>query len=176
MRDEAAPRGELEQMAFDHFNEPMLCGFELVRCIGYGEYASDCYVIARRPNPRAERIWITCVGGYTFLDRLKNQRHVKAHNGEEWDDLRRLDYYLGLNGVPREAEFIVERRPEESALDAADGCKPDLIEDHVAARIVANFCYLKGWTQGWEAMSGDEQAEIIRMVDSIKRREIIHPV
>jgi hypothetical protein len=91
-----------------HFNEPMLCGTELVRCVGYGEDAIDCYIITRRPNPHGDVMWITLVGGYTYLNRLKGQGYVKGNTGEDWDDLFRLDSTLTLNGAPKEEKFIVK--------------------------------------------------------------------
>jgi hypothetical protein len=100
---------KLEKMCRDHFNEPfLLCG-EVARCIGYGEDERDCYIITRRRD--GEVVWATCVGGYVWLDRLKGQGYVKAHNGEDWDDLTRLE--IELRRCPREPEFILERRPYE---------------------------------------------------------------
>lgn len=97
----------LKDEALAHFNEPMLVGFDVARCIGYGEDDSDCYIIVKRPNPHNDVIWHTMVGGYTWLDRLKGQGYVKSRNGEDWDDLYRLDSDLELNGSPKEAEPLV---------------------------------------------------------------------
>ena len=98
-----------------HFNEPMLAMFDLVRCVGYGEDEDDCYIIARRPNPNGDLIWLTCVGGYTFLNKLEGQEYVLGYSGEHWDDLTRLDNLLTLNGAPREPEFkvIIELEPKD---------------------------------------------------------------
>jgi hypothetical protein len=97
-----------------HFNEPMLSMFSVVRCVGYGEDDCDCYIIAQRPNPKGDLIWLTMVGGYTFLDRLKGQGHVVSTSGEDWDDLFRLDHVLALNGAPKAEEFIVKIEHETS--------------------------------------------------------------
>lgn len=96
------------EMALAHFNEPMLSMWGVVRCIGYGETAVDCYIIARKPG--GQIAWLTCVGGYTFLDRLRGQGHVVSTSGEEWDDLLRLDNGLTLNDCPPEGEFLVDLR------------------------------------------------------------------
>lgn len=107
---------DIEQMCRDHFNEPVLMMFELARLIGYAEDESDCYLIVKYPDRGV--VWHSAVGGYTFLDRLKGQGFVvptyPEFEGEGWDDLIRLDNMLALNGVPKEKEFIVDIRPEES--------------------------------------------------------------
>jgi hypothetical protein len=104
---------QLRNEILSHFNEPMLCMGVVVRCVGYGENEMDAYVIILQPKPY--RIYPhkpvlrhTCVGGYTFLDRLKGQQHVKAHNEEDWDDLTRLDGDLTRAGAPKEASPIIE--------------------------------------------------------------------
>ena len=102
---------ELYEMALRHFNEPMLNLLEVVRLVGYGETGVDCYLIAMKP--RGDVIWITCVGGYTFLDRLRGQNYVKSSSGEDWDDLYRLDNSLALNGCPRANEFRLEIRHDD---------------------------------------------------------------
>lgn len=102
---------DLQKMCEAHFNEPMISGSEIVRCIGYGETAVDCYIITRHIGGKVS--WSTCVGGYVFLDRLKGQNRVTSNSGDNWDDLTRLDSLLSLNGCLREAEFITDRRPEE---------------------------------------------------------------
>jgi len=103
---ENAPSGDLYEMCLSHFNEPMISFGELARCVGYGETAVDCYILVRKR--RGELIWHTCVGGYTFLSRLKGQGYVKAHNGEDWDDLTRMDSELTCAGAPPEVEFLVK--------------------------------------------------------------------
>lgn len=112
------PSNELEQMCRDHFNEPMISNLGIVRCVGYGEDERDCYIIVRVPGWRNELphdVWHTCVGGYTFLDRLKGQGYVKAHNGEDWDDLTRLDSELTYSYAPKAAEFILKiEQPDAS--------------------------------------------------------------
>lgn len=102
---------ELHQIALRHFNEPMLAHHEVVRCIGYGETAIDCYFIAKRPRGRI--VWLSCVGGYTFLGRLKGQGYVLSRGGEEWDDLYRLDSSLGLNGCTREESFRLDLQHDD---------------------------------------------------------------
>lgn len=105
---------DIQQMCFDHFNEPVLMSFELARLIGYGADADDCYLIVK--YPRRGRVWHTAVGGYMFLDRLKGQNLVNpkypSYEGEVWDDFNRLDNMLKVNGVPKAAEFLVEIRAE----------------------------------------------------------------
>lgn len=101
-------RGTYLEEVRAHFNEPMLMGAEVVRCIGYGEDEKDCYVIMRRPQPHNDVIWHTMVGDYYFLDKLKGQQYVKGYTGEDWDDLFRLDADLQRAGVPKEAEFCVD--------------------------------------------------------------------
>jgi hypothetical protein len=114
MNEIVPKRSDLEQMCREHFNEPMLSMFDVVRCVGYGESADDCYVIVREPHyPEGKLRWLTCVGGYTFLDRLRGQGYVKSSDGEDWDDLVRLDSTLALNGAPKEAGFILDLRPDE---------------------------------------------------------------
>lgn len=102
---------ELHAMALAHFNEPIIAMARVVRLIGYGEDERDCYLICREMYGKT--VWHTCVGGYTFLDRLKGQGYVKAPNGEGWDDLTRLDSVLAINGCPHEAEFVLDIRPDE---------------------------------------------------------------
>ncbi len=89
-----------------HFNEPIICHTLVCRLIGYGEDEMDCYLICRRPDGTI--FWNTFVGGYTFLDRLKGQGRVIAHNGEEWDDLSRLSSFLEFNGCPKEETLKFE--------------------------------------------------------------------
>lgn len=98
---------DLEQMCRDHFNEPMLSSFEVVRCIGYGEDEHDCYVIMLHRG--GKRTWHTCVGGYIFLDALRGQDHIIT-GVNEYDDLGRLDSMLSLNGAPKQDEFLLELR------------------------------------------------------------------
>lgn len=100
-------------MCLDHFNEPVLMMFELARLIGFGDDGDDYYLIVKYPkHPSGKIVWHTAVGGYIFLDKLKDQRlTVPSHPtfyGEIWSDLSRLDNMLTLNGVPREEKFIVE--------------------------------------------------------------------
>lgn len=82
-----------------HFNEPVLVGLDIGRVIGYAEDEWDCYVIIRPRN--AADYWHTAVGGYIFLDFLKNQ-----NNAGVYDDYIRLDSLLTLNGCKPEREFI----------------------------------------------------------------------
>jgi hypothetical protein len=96
----------------EHFNEPMLAGFDVVRCIGYGEDEDDCYVIYRRPG--GEIIWHTMVGGYMFLSLLKMQGRVVSTTGEEWNDLSRLDNMLTLNDAPKEDKMMCVFRDDET--------------------------------------------------------------
>jgi len=99
----------LLEEAKKHFNEPILIGFDLCRCIGYAEDDDDCYLIVKRPNgPRAGVSWCTFVGGYTYLDCLKQQGVTQSlHTNEIWTDYSRLDNTLELNGCEKEEKFIV---------------------------------------------------------------------
>lgn len=107
---------DIQKMCLEHFNEPVLLGFDLARLIGYGEDADDCYLIVKYPHRGV--VWHTAVGGYTFLSRLKGQNFVipnhPSFEGEVWDDFIRLDNMLALNNVPKEEKFIVDIRPEQS--------------------------------------------------------------
>lgn len=96
----------LLQEAMAHFNEPILMGFNLCRLIGYSEDDEDCYMIVF--DPRRGRYKNTFVGGYTYLDCLKQQGQVRSVSGEDWNDFTRLDSLLELNGAPKAPEFIVE--------------------------------------------------------------------
>lgn len=109
---------DMEEMCRLHFNEPMISFHEIARCIGYGETALDCYIITRHIGGKI--VWNTCVGGYTFLDRLKGQEHVVSTEGENWDDFTRLDSSLALNGCPREESFLLDVR-----LDDFEGRRKD---------------------------------------------------
>lgn len=105
--------GELEAEVRSHFNEPMLAGYELGRCVGYAEDEDDCYIIVQFPRgSRRETVWNTMVGGYTWLSPLRDQGVVYAYNGEIWNDLFRLDSSLALNGCPKRTAFeAVYRSP-----------------------------------------------------------------
>ena len=101
----------VEQWCRDNFNMPVLHGLEVVRCIGYGESAVDQYIIMQ--CPRLGVFWNSAVGGYTSLLKLKGQGYVRAHNGEDWDDMTRLDGDLTRSGVPKVAEFVLDLRPDD---------------------------------------------------------------
>jgi hypothetical protein len=95
----------LTQEYFDevkaHFNEPILIWSTLCRCVGYAEDEWDCYIIVDEIGGR--RGYVSLVGGFIYLDRLKGQGE-----GGEWDDLKRLDLLLELNGAPKVNEFVLE--------------------------------------------------------------------
>lgn len=110
---------ELEKMCRDHFNEPVLLGFDVGRLVGYAEDDDDCYLIVNHPNP-TKTTYHTCVGGYIFLDCLKDKGLVISKSGERWDDYYRLDNMLRLNGAPKVPEFIIRRFPSND--------KPDELE------------------------------------------------
>lgn len=105
--------------ALKHFNEPILIGFDLCRCVGYAEDWEDCYLIIS--NPHRGLAYCTMVGGYIYLDGLKGQNHVKPSSGEEWDDYTRLDDLLELNGAPKVDKFICEVVPAAGVEPALDG-------------------------------------------------------
>ncbi len=109
-----AKSNEILKMCRSHFNEPLIVGFDVARLIGYGEDEMDCYLICQHPKyPDGETKWWSAVGGYTFLDRLKGQDYVRSTDGEDWDDLVRLDNVLSLNGAPKADEFkvVIEEPP-----------------------------------------------------------------
>jgi len=65
---------ELEMEVRAHFNEPMLSGWEIGRCVGYAEDESDNYIIISFPNgSKRSKVWATLVGGYTWLSSLRNK-------------------------------------------------------------------------------------------------------
>ena len=97
-------------MCKEHFNEPIIISGKLARLIGYSETNIDCYLIC---SIEGKIIYHTAVGGYTFLNRLKGQNYVKAHNGEDWDDFFRLNNELEYNGAPKAPAFIVETDLDE---------------------------------------------------------------
>jgi hypothetical protein len=99
----------IEQMCREHFNEPVLMGFDLGRLIGFAEDDHDYYLIIRYPKYPDGRIsYHTAVGGYIFLNQLKFQNCVVSTTGEVWSDYTRMDSFLTLNGSPKEDEFIVK--------------------------------------------------------------------
>jgi hypothetical protein len=115
--DMEAMNKERREMALQHFNEPMLSSFSVVRCIGYAEDEKDCYIIVRYPRIENSVVWLTCVGGYMFLDRLKGQQEIRnagEDRNETWDDFWRLDHWLGLNGAPQEPMFLEDYTTRES--------------------------------------------------------------
>lgn len=87
----------LEQMCRDHFNEPMI--------VRHSKNAE---------SSMGRITWCTCVGGYAFLDRLKDQDQVISTKGEHWNDFTRLDSVLALNGCPREESFMLDLCPDFS--------------------------------------------------------------
>lgn len=101
-----------------HFNEPVLVSFHLARIIGYAETGADSYLIVAQPENangrwRSHVYWHTMVGGYVYLDRLKGQNYVKSQEGEDWDDLFRLDKLLHYNGCPKMEEFQIILKPDD---------------------------------------------------------------
>lgn len=111
MSETSVHNRELYEMCRAHFNEPMIAMERVVRCIGYGETAVDCYVISQSMGGKVT--WHTCVGGYFWLDRLKGQDYVRSTGGEDWDDLYRLDNVLALNGAPKADAFRLELRHDD---------------------------------------------------------------
>lgn len=110
MTDINCSNPELLEMCREHFNEPFILNHEIARCIGYEETGEDCYIICR--NSEGKIRYSTCVGGYIWLDFLKNQGIVYPNNpkfeGEVWNDFVRLDSSLSLNRCPKEPEFILK--------------------------------------------------------------------
>ena len=106
----------VQEMCEQHFNEPVISHLEVVRLIGYGETAVDCYLISSSVSQGV--VWLSAVGGCIFLDRLKGQGYIRSTEGENWDDFIRLDSWLELNGAPRVKDFIVDLRPDDH-----EGCE-----------------------------------------------------
>lgn len=106
---------ELYEEVKKHFNEPVIIGFNLCRIIGYAEDDEDCYLIYKHPIKGSR--WCTLVGGYTYLDSLKDQGvtipSYPSFPGERWTDFSRLDGMLELNGAPKEKNFIVVMKTVE---------------------------------------------------------------
>ncbi len=104
-------RPDLYQECLDHFNEPVLAGLAVARLIGYAETAVDCYYILH--EPQKEVYWHTAVGGVVFLSRLSGGNAFNLTSGERVDDLIRLNHWLELAGVPKEAGFQLTLRPDD---------------------------------------------------------------
>jgi hypothetical protein len=104
-------RPDLYQECLDHFNEPVLAGLSVARLIGYAETAVDCYYILQ--EPRREVYWHTAVGGVIFLKCLNDSNTFGLPSKEQVDDLNRLDKWLELEGVPKEAGFRLVLRPDD---------------------------------------------------------------
>lgn len=100
--------------AKQHFNEPVLVGFNVGRVVGYAE-DDDCYLII--DEPKRGRYWHTFVGGFIYLDHLKAHGIVIPKNpkfpGEVWSDYSRLDSLLELNGSPKAEHFILSKKESE---------------------------------------------------------------
>lgn len=95
------------------FNRVVLDGGgTLCRVVGYSEDKYDCYVTCRHMGASygemGRLIHHSYVGGVTSLWRLKGQRYVLSHDGQDWDDYYRLDQLLLLNGAPYEKEFLLD--------------------------------------------------------------------
>ena len=92
-----------------HFNEPVLVGFTLQRCVGYAEDEDDCYMIV---SGHTGLSYVPMSGGYVYLACLRDQGVTIPVNptfkGEIWTDFTRLDSLLTLNGVPKFKNFILE--------------------------------------------------------------------
>lgn len=101
----------IEKMCRDHFNEPIILGLEVGRLVGYAEDDCDCYLIVHKPHNRGfKKVLHTAVGGYTFLNVLKDQCITHAVTGEIWTDFTRLDSELKAAGVHPVEEFQVKKQ------------------------------------------------------------------
>lgn len=100
---EQAKRQDIWDWCYEHFNQPILSSWSVVRCLGYAETDMDCYVVVQCPHRGV--YWNTGVGGYISLSRLKGQEYVRSTSGEDWDDHYRLSHQLELNGVPLAEKF-----------------------------------------------------------------------
>lgn len=86
----------------EHFNEPILVGFELVRLVGYSIDEDDFYLVyADQYGPSK----ISFVGGYTYLNALKNQNMLRIDD-KVYNDFIRLDNFLEMNCVPKVDKMI----------------------------------------------------------------------
>lgn len=82
---------DLYNEALSHFNEPVICGLELCRLVGYHETGVDCYFTFRRLNGMI--FHNSCVGGYSWLTGAK--------------DLEEISRVMALNGCPKEDKIMV---------------------------------------------------------------------
>lgn len=98
-------RQDLHDESLALFNMPVISGLEIVRLIGYAETDCDCYYIMM--SRQGKEFWHSCVGGMYPLTNLKGQNYVKAWNGDDWDDIVRIDHVLELNGCVKQAQFKV---------------------------------------------------------------------
>jgi hypothetical protein len=85
-----------------HFNEPVIVGTKVGRVIGFAD-TDDYYLIVQFKG--GDILWQTAVGGYCWLNLLKEQGKV-IFGEEEWNDFIRLDDLLELNGAPRREIFL----------------------------------------------------------------------
>ncbi len=118
---------KIEAICRAHFNEPALDFPEVVRLIGYGETAVDRYYILRSPSRGV--YWMSAVGSPIFLDQLRGQGQIVAHNGEVWDDFVRLDLWLTYNRVPKAEAFVRDVRPDDHEIGGVGLSEADRGED-----------------------------------------------
>ena len=110
-------RPDIYQECLAHFNEPVIVGLSVARLLGYAETAVDCYYILQ--EPQREAYWHTAVGGVIFLSPLSGNNAFRLSSGDQVDDLVRLDKWLELAGVPREAGFRLVLRPDDEEKQCA---------------------------------------------------------
>ena len=84
-----------------HFNEPMLCMFDVARLIGVGQDECDSYYILHYPGNRGV-VWSSAVG------------HLFPLSGLGKNAFTLLDSWLSLNGAPQAKKFLNLREPHEN--------------------------------------------------------------
>jgi hypothetical protein len=83
---------ELIEEARMHFNEPILIGFELCRCVGYAEDDDDCYLVGS----------VVIQGTCTYRSLLRRQGNVASVCGQLRREAERIDETLWsrfINGI-----------------------------------------------------------------------------
>lgn len=96
--------------AMEHFNEPVIDMFKVVRLVGWGQDEYDCFYIYRAPF--GKQYASSAVGAFIPLRQLKSQdtpdgiRHAMADPAR--DDFDQLDKWLEINGAPKAEAFILE--------------------------------------------------------------------
>jgi hypothetical protein len=166
-----AAAADLAALSWQHFNEPILVHGELGRLVGYREDQMDCYLIVSFPR-KAKVTYCTCVGGYTFLDSLKSQREVVAHNGEIWNSFTRLDSDLASLGVQKADRFTFETNSDDEVFDFGPLLAAALEEGRGEANAKEVLAEVMSWIDNWDpnfthdAEWGETEAKARRVLEA----------